>query len=299
MKTRSRPARTALPAPVPALLLAPLLAFVTTVAGGTAASQGTGQGALAQGAATPATSGPAAALRQELVRCGVDAREVSALGRAAQDVLGGAELGRALSAQGYRAHDARGWRLTFGDLAGLRRAVQGECAGWRGAADYGLSLSEGRLSLITATPARVDLTRTRRWLDDFLAATNRARFQGQKCGGKLMNAAPALKWDARLEAAAARQATDLVRLDFRGHVNPQDGSGPLDRAAAYGFRGSVGENLAYGPVTPQEALQSLLGSPGHCENLMNPGWTLFGGAVNNGTASTLFPTYWVQVFGGP
>ncbi|MFC5849059.1 CAP domain-containing protein [Deinococcus petrolearius] len=242
---------------------------------------------------------PAAAARQELARCGVTARETSALELAAQEVLRGAELGRALSGQGYRPHDARGWRLTFGDLAGLRRAVQESCAPWRGLGEYGLSVSGNRLALIAATPARVDLTQSRRWLGEFLAATNRARLQGQRCGAKLMNAAPALTWDTRLEAAAARQATDLVRLDFRGHVNPRDGSGPLERAAASGFRGSVGENLSYGPVTPQEAVQSLLGSPGHCENLMNPAWTLFGGAVNNGTADTLFATYWVQVFGAP
>ncbi|KQR08764.1 CAP domain-containing protein [Deinococcus sp. Leaf326] len=242
---------------------------------------------------------PAAAARHELARCGVTARETPALGLAAREVLRGTELTRALIAQGYRAHDAHGWQLTFGDLAGLRRAVQESCAPWRDLSEYGLSTAGNRLALIAATPARVDLTQSRRWLGDFLAATNRARFQGQKCGDRLMNAVPPLKWDARLEAAAARQATDLVRLNFRGHVNPQDGSTPLDRAAAYGFRGSVGENLSYGPVTAQEAVQSLLGSPGHCENLMSPAWTLFGGAVNNGAAATLFPTYWVQVFGGP
>lgn len=271
-----------------------LLAAALLASGGAHAQTPPAQTLPAQ---TP--SDPAGAARQELARCGVSARETPALGLAARDVLRGTELGRALSGQGYRAHDARGWQLTFGDLAGLRRAVQESCAPWRDLGEYGLSVSGNRLSLIAAVPARVDLTQSRRWLGDFLDATNRARFQGQKCGAKLMNAVPPLKWDARLEAAAARQATDLVRLDFRGHVNPQDGTGPLDRAAAYGFRGGVGENLSYGPVTAQEAVQSLLGSPGHCENLMNPAWTLFGGAVNNGTATTLFPTYWVQVFGAP
>ena len=61
--------------------------------------------------------------------------------------------------------------------------------------------------------------------------------------------------------------------------------------------GVAGENIAYRPITAQEAVQQFLTSPVHCENLMDPHWTQFGGAVNNGTADTLFPTYWVQVFG--
>lgn len=131
----------------------------------------------------------------------------------------------------------------------------------------------------------------------FLDATTRARFQGQKCGGKLMNAVPPLKWDPRLEGAAARHAADMVRLNFRGHVNPTDGSRALQRAAALGFAGIAGENIAYGPLTPEEAVQQLLTSPEHCMNLMDPHWTLFGGGVANGTVTTLFGTYWVQVFG--
>lgn len=140
---------------------------------------------------------PAAAVRQELARCGVSAQDTPALALAARDVLRGQELGRALAGQGYRAHDAHGWQLTFGDLAGLRRAVQESCAPWRGLGEYGLSVSGHRLSLIAAVPARVDLTQSRRWLADLLAATNHARFQGQKCGDKLMNAAPPLKWEDR------------------------------------------------------------------------------------------------------
>lgn len=53
----------------------------------------------------------------------------------------------------------------------------------------------------------------------------------------------------------------MIRLNFRGHVNPQTGNEPWQRALAAGFRGSVGENLAYGMLTPQDAVQSLLAQP--------------------------------------
>lgn len=258
----------------------------------------------AQAQSAPASSSAAHAqalaqtVRAALAGCGVSVQEVPALGQVAADTLGAFPLDGALARRSYRPHEAREWSATYhGDLAWVRRTLAAQCGAWQGYRETGLATDGTRLSLILATPARVDLTQSRRWLSDFLAATNKARAQGQKCGGELMNATGPLRWNDRLEAAAARHATEMVRLDFRGHVNPKDGSTPLDRAAAFGFRGSVGENIQYGAITPGEAVRLLLTSPGHCKNLMEPRWTSFGAAVNNGTAKTLFATYWVQVFG--
>lgn len=237
-------------------------------------------------------------MREALAGCGVKAEQTPALGQVAADTLGASKLADALVRQGYRPHEAREWSATYhGDLAWVRRTLAAQCGEWQGYRESGLATDGTRLSLILATPARVDLKQSRRWLSDFLAATNQARAQAQKCGGETMKAAPPLRWNEQLEAAAARHATEMVQLDFRGHVNPKDGSTPMERAAAAGFRGSVGENIQYGAITPAEAVRNLLGSPGHCKNLMEPRWTSFGAAVNNGTAKTLFATYWVQVFG--
>ncbi|MDO4246762.1 MAG: CAP domain-containing protein [Deinococcus sp.] len=239
-----------------------------------------------------------AAVQAALAGCGVKPALSVPLGQAAADLLASYELGKALERQNYRPHNAQGWTATYhGDLNWVRRTLAQQCGKWQGYAEYGLATDGTRMGMVLATAARVDLTQSRRWLNDFLAATNRARSQGQKCGGKLMNATGPLKWDTRLEAAAARHARDMVRFDFRGHTNPKDGSDPLERAKGYGFRGSVGENIQYGSITAAEAVKHLLTSPGHCENLMRPEWKLFGAAVNNGTSKTLFPTYWVQVFG--
>ncbi|AAF11013.1 CAP domain-containing protein [Deinococcus radiodurans] len=238
------------------------------------------------------------AVQAALGKCGVSPKLSGDLSEAAADLMAAYDLEQALPRHSYRAYRAQGWTSTYhGDLTWVRRTLGEQCGKWQGYTQYGLATDGERMGLILGTPARVDLTQSRRWLNDFLAATNKARAQGQKCGGKLMNAVGPLKWDTRLEAAAAKHATDMVKLDFRGHTNPKDGSGPLQRASGYGFRGSVGENIQYGSITAGEAVKNLLTSPGHCENLMRPEWKLFGAAVNNGTTKTLFATYWVQVFG--
>ncbi|WP_295821205.1 CAP domain-containing protein [uncultured Deinococcus sp.] len=91
-----------------------------------------------------------------------------------------------------------------------------------------------------------------------------------------------------------RRANDeQIRL-LRQELLSEDGNVAQQRAAALGI---AGENIAYGSLTPQEAVAQVLTSPEHCMNLMDPHWTLFGGGVANGTVTTLFGTYWVQMFG--
>lgn len=239
-----------------------------------------------------------ATVRAALTKCGVSVKLNAALNQGAIQGLQGLRTQELLDRQGYVAQGAYTLRFNyFGDLAEVSRTILNDCSTFQRFTEYGLATNGTRLAMVVAKPATVDLTRSREWLSQFLTLTNRARFQGQKCGGKLMNAAPPLRWDSRLEAAAAKHVHDMTTLNFRGHVNPVDGTRAQQRAAALGFRGLAGENIHYGGTTPQEAIASLLKSPEHCENLMNPRYTLFGAAVGNGTPKTLFATYWVQVFG--
>jgi len=207
------------------------------------------------------------------------------------------------SDQALRRHAYRSWKAQFytatyhGDLSWLRTALANRCGDWTDLDEYGLATDDTRVVIITAREDAVDLRQTDRWLSEFLTLTNRARFQGQKCGTTLMNSTTPLTWDPVLARAGATYLQDLVRLNFRGHVHAGDGSTPLQRAARLGYPGGVGENLQYNAVTPQEAVTSLLGSPEHCLNLMNPAYTRFGAAVTNGRPGTLFATYWVQEFG--
>lgn len=281
-----RPARSCSPAS-PLLTLAALFSAALLPTSRAQGAQGTG----AVGDLNRAVQGA-------LGQCGLKLSASGPLSRAAAGLAGGAPSAEALRDQGYRADRAWGLTLTYhGDLAWVGRQVQGRCRELRDYTEYGVAANGTQGALMFARPARVDLSR--RWQEDFLAATNRARFQGQKCGGTLMNAVPALKWDAALEAAAARHVHDMITLNFRGHVHPLDQSRPQNRAARAGFVGVAGENIAYGPLSAQDAVAQLLLSPEHCKNLMNPNWTRFGGAVGNGSVKTIFATYWVQVFGRP
>lgn len=235
-----------------------------------------------------------------LARCGQKLALSEPVSRAARDYLLGKDLRAALRDQGYAAFEAQGWLFEFhGNTAALAQMLGQTCQKLKGLTAYGFSTDGDKLALIAAREAAIDLSQKSRWLNEFLALTNKARAQARKCGSQPMQAAGPLKWDSRLTSAAERHAADMVQQNFRGHVNPVTGTQPYQRAQAAGFNGSVGENLAYGMLTPQDAVKELLNSPKHCENLMEPRWQLFGAAIANGTASTLFPTYWVQVFGGP
>ncbi|WP_291431488.1 CAP domain-containing protein [Deinococcus sp.] len=147
-------------------------------------------------------------------------------------------------------------------------------------------------------PAQIEASDSHEWMVRFMDITNEARRQGQRCGDQLFGTTGPLVWDQSLASSAQMHVNDMIRLNFRGHVNPETGSEPPQRARQSGFSGTlVGENAAYNVLTPEEALQTLISSPGHCRTLMNPDWTLFGAAMGNGTPSTTFTTYWVQDFG--
>ncbi len=102
-----------------------------------------------------------------------------------------------------------------------------------------------------------------------------------------------------LAAAAGGHASAMIQSDFFGHQGP-DGDTADVRAAAAGYGGGVGENLAAGFSTPEDMMDALMASPGHRANILHPDYKSMGvgyafvvpdpGAVN-------FNHYWVQNFG--
>ena len=130
-----------------------------------------------------------------------------------------------------------------------------------------------------------------------LDLTNRARAQARTCGRERFGAAPPLKWNADLAQAARRYAGQMARQNFFAHQGPS-GATPWDRirAAGYGDFRLAGENLAGGTRTPQETVQGWLNSPGHCANLMEPGFRELGVGYAQNPDST-YRLYWVQEFG--
>jgi uncharacterized protein YkwD len=79
----------------------------------------------------------------------------------------------------------------------------------------------------------------------------------------------------------------------------RDGSTPAQRITRGGYRWSeVGENLASGVMTAEDAVRGWLGSPEHCANLMDPLYRHMGVgfAVN---AHDQRGVYWAMEFGTP
>ena len=71
--------------------------------------------------------------------------------------------------------------------------------------------------------------------------------------------------ERHLTRAASRHAADMGRLHYFAHVSPS-GTSALSRARAAGWRGRVGEVIAWGcglRSTPRATVRAWLHSPGH------------------------------------
>ena len=78
-----------------------------------------------------------------------------------------------------------------------------------------------------------------------------------------------------------------------------DGQLPADRVKAAGYRERlVGENIAFGPLSTDEAIRGWISSPGHCENLMDSRFREMGIAFAQGHDAER-GGYWVQVLADP
>ena len=157
------------------------------------------------------------------------------------------------------------------------------------------------LSLLAASPAAADLPpadgipaiRAR-----VLALVNEARSVARRCGWKRLPAAPPLAQSEALDRAALAHAKDMAARSRMQHAGG-DGSAPGDRATRAGYRWrTVGENVAAGQATPEEAVASWLKSSGHCANLMDPDYFEMGVGFAADPQGAGGP-YWVQVFGAP
>lgn len=130
-----------------------------------------------------------------------------------------------------------------------------------------------------------------------VALINKARGVARTCGDKGSFApAPPLTAESRLAKAARGHSTDMAENAYFSH-QAKDGSQPWDRVTAADYTWSaVGENIAAGYATPEDAVAGWLGSPGHCANLMNAAFTETGvGEALGGP----FRIYWTQVFAHP
>ena len=119
---------------------------------------------------------------------------------------------------------------------------------------------------------------------------NQARAHGADCGGRWYGAAPPLRLNARLSATANKWARRMLRSGVFAHSH--NGSTFVKRITAACGRAYVGENLS-GNRSARGAVRSLLRSPVHCRNIMDPKFKLVGiGRAFGGR----YGAYWVQNF---
>jgi uncharacterized protein YkwD len=127
-----------------------------------------------------------------------------------------------------------------------------------------------------------------------LAAVNRARATERNCGNRHFAAAPALRWNPALGAAAQAHSSDMARQNYFSHQG-KDGREVADRAGKAGYRWSgIGENIAAGQESVDQVMAGWLASPGHCANIMDRWFTEMGSAY-----AVAGRPYWTQVFGTP
>lgn len=132
-----------------------------------------------------------------------------------------------------------------------------------------------------------------------LAGVNAARAGARSCGNRQFAAAPPVSWNPQLGEAALAHSRDMAARRYFSH-RAKDGSLPADRATRAGYAWQrVGENIAFGQSTPDEAVAGWLDSPGHCANIMNPGFTEMGAAYGVAAEQRSGIVYWTQVFGRP
>jgi uncharacterized protein YkwD len=134
---------------------------------------------------------------------------------------------------------------------------------------------------------------------EVLELTNRVRARGRRCGSRWFDPAPALVAAPGTLATAARlHSADMAAHEYLDHTG-RDGSTPAGRVTQSGYRWrAIGENLAAGTMSARETVDGWVGSPHHCENLMDPRFTQMSVAyaVNPATAAGI---YWTQLFATP
>jgi uncharacterized protein YkwD len=225
------------------------------------------------------------------------------LDAAARGISRGQQLGRALTAVGYRALHSASMQITNPrdneDIA--RSLARNSCEELTSAAvrDIGISQQGAQVWIIVAAPFGAPELKSAREVDErVLTLANQARARARRCGSKSFAPAPPLRLAGALNDAALVQARDMARHSMLSHEG-SDGSTPADRVTRQNYKWRVvGENVASGPTTADEVMEGWLASPHHCENLMDPRFMEMGIAftVDNRSESGV---YWSQVFATP
>ncbi len=222
---------------------------------------------------------------------------------AARRLSAGEPLDTATRHAGYRALNSAAVQITnvpddrdVARIVGQRFCAQMSDSHLR---DIGSYRRGADVWLLVATPFDPPGTADRRRISlRVLELTNAARAQPRRCGPVMFQAAPPLTLAPVLERAAAAHSADMAAHGYMDHTG-RDGTSPAQRISRTGYQWRlIGENLASGIPTPEEVVKGWVGSPHHCENLMDPRFTQMAVAyaVNLSSPAGI---YWTQLFGTP
>ena len=132
--------------------------------------------------------------------------------------------------------------------------------------------------------------------DEVLSLTNQERLKGGCCGDEgCFDPSSPLSFNDRLRRSARSHAEDMAEQQYFSH-DSKDGRSPFDRMREAGYRGcAMGENIAAGQPTPASVMDDWIHSPGHCANILQPGFKQLGVGYYERTDGQ---PIWVQNFGG-
>lgn len=227
-------------------------------------------------------------------------RRVHQLDRAAALWASGDSLDEAARHAGYAADHLTGIHVAGDEEMILQRMRHTECSALmnRNLTDAGI-YRRGRNDWLLLASSYVipSSTRSPAFATRVLALVNEVRERGTSCGRRAFGPTTPVHLSSELQQIAGGHARDMAEHAYFEH---QDLSGrtPADRVRAAGLAEQlVGENIAFGPKSPEEVVRGWLHSPGHCENVMDPRFAEMGIAYALGSApqgASGVGLYWVQ-----
>jgi uncharacterized protein YkwD len=127
---------------------------------------------------------------------------------------------------------------------------------------------------------------------DMLSRVNSIRAAGAVCGGQRYPAAAPLRWNSKLQHAAAVHSNDMADHNFFNHKSATNGTTLPERLRSVGYRyQAAGENIGAGPATVAQVVDMCVASPGHCVTLMTANFVDLGASCKNNNNS-YYKTYW-------
>ncbi len=113
-------------------------------------------------------------------------------------------------------------------------------------------------------------------------------------------ARPALVFNPRLADAALKHSRAMAEQGFFDHTDPNGKTvGGRSKESGYRYR-VVGENIAAGHDSVEEAVRGWLLSASHCENMIDSRFVEFGIAkVTSTNPADPYGSYWTLVLGQP